>query len=100
MSAPTNALFGDYEWTTLGLDVGIVMLVVAGLAATYRMLVGPTEADRAVAGDLMMFGVVGLIALLGVRAANAFAFDLVLVAALVGFLSAMSLARALTRGKR
>lgn len=94
------AFFEGYTWTTLGLDLGIVLLVIAGIAATYRMLVGPTEADRAVASDLLMFGVVGLIALLGVRAATAFTFDVVLVAALVGFLAAISLARALTRGRR
>ena len=48
----------------------------------------------------MLFGFVGLIALFGVRVANEYTFDIVLVAALVGFLSALSLARALTRGKR
>ena len=41
-----------------------------------------------------------MVVLLGVRAGNPFTFDLVLVAAIVGFLSGMSLARALTRGKR
>ena len=38
--------------------------------------------------------------LFGVRADNPWTFDLVLIAAVVAFLSGMSLARALTRGKR
>ena len=84
----------------IGLDIGIVIIGLACVASTYRMLAGPTEADRAVAGDLLLFGVIGLLALFGVRTANAFTFDIVLVAALVGFLSALALARALTRGKR
>ena len=84
----------------IGVTVGIVILAVACLAAAFRILRGPTEAARAVAGDLLLFGFVGLIALFGVRVANEYTFDIVLVAALVGFLSALSLARALTRGKR
>jgi len=84
----------------IGVTIGIILVAVACLAATYRMLQGPTEADRAIAGDLLLFGIVGLIALFGVRMATPFTFDLVLIAALVGFLGALSLARALTRGKR
>lgn len=84
----------------IALDIGIVLIAVACLASTYRMLAGPAEADRVIAGDLLLFGVVGLIALFGVRAASTFTFDIVLVTALVGFLGALSLARALTRGKR
>ncbi|MFP5359200.1 MAG: monovalent cation/H+ antiporter complex subunit F [Actinomycetes bacterium] len=84
----------------IALDIGIVIIVVACLAATYRMLRGPAEADRAVAADLLLFGVVGLVALIGVRLANSYTFDIVLISSLLGFLGALSLARALTRGKR
>lgn len=84
----------------IALDIGIVIIVAACLAATYRMLRGPAESDRAVAADLLLFGVVGLVALMGVRLANSYTFDIVLISSLLGFLGALSLARALTRGKR
>ncbi len=84
----------------IGVDIAIVVIALACLASTYRMLTGPTDADRAVAGDLLLFGVIGLLALFGVRTAAGSTFDLLLVAALVGFLGSLSLARALTRGKR
>lgn len=84
----------------IGVDVAIVILALACLVSTYRILVGPSEADRANAGDLLFFGVIGLIALFGVRAESPFTYDILIVATLVGFLSAISLARALTRGKR
>jgi len=84
----------------IALDVSIILIAIACVASTYRMLAGPTEADRAIAGDLLLFGVIGLIALFGIRAASTFTFDIVLIASVVGFLGALSLARALTRGKR
>ncbi len=84
----------------IAVDIGIVLLALACLSATYRMLWGPTDSDRAISADLLFFGVVGLVALIGVRIASVFTFDIVLIAALVGFLGALSLARALTRGQR
>jgi len=84
----------------IGVDVAIVVLALVALAAVARMLRGPTDADRAVAADLLMFSVLGLIALVGVRSDSIATFDLLLIATVVGFLSALSLARALTRGRR
>lgn len=84
----------------IGLDIGLCLLVVACLASAYRMITGPSDSDRVVAADLLLFGMVGIIALVGVRMASAATFDIVLVAAVVGFLGALSLARALTRGAR
>lgn len=84
----------------IGIDIGIGIITLACLVGVYRMLVGPTDPDRVVAGELLLFGVVGLIALFGVRTGSAYTFDIILVAALLGFLSALSLARALTRGER
>ncbi|RUQ96949.1 pesticidal protein Cry26Aa [Labedella endophytica] len=84
----------------IGIDIAIGIVVVAWLASAYRILKGPTEADRAIAGDLLLFGMVALVALFGVRIASAATFDIVLVAAFVGFLGALSLARVLMRGKR
>ncbi|MCP3425661.1 monovalent cation/H+ antiporter complex subunit F [Rothia sp. AR01] len=84
----------------IAIDLSIVVIGLVCLVATYRMLRGPDDAHRAIAADLLMFGILGLIVLLGVRTRSPFTFDIVLIAALVAFLSAISLARALTRGKR
>lgn len=84
----------------IGVYIGIVLLSVACVVAAVRMFLGPTEADRAIAADLLLFGSIGLIALFGVLGASRFTFDVVLIAALVGFLGSLSLARALTRGRR
>ncbi|GAA4109173.1 monovalent cation/H+ antiporter complex subunit F [Enteractinococcus coprophilus] len=83
-----------------GLLLGLVLLAACMIAVAYRMIAADTDADRAVAADLLMFSFTGILALLGVILAGAFFFDLILVASVVGFLSAVSLARALTRGRR
>lgn len=84
----------------IGLDVALALLAVAVVAAAWRILRGPHDADRAVAADLVLFSFVGLTAVVGVRAGLAATFDLVLAAGLVGLLGALSLGRLVTRGKR
>lgn len=80
--------------------IAIGLIAVAVVAAAYRIVFGPKDADRAVAADLLFFSIIGLITLLGVLSGSASTFDIVLIATLVGFLAALSLGRALTKGKR
>ena len=89
-----------YDWSHVGIDLAIGLLTVAALVSAYRIVVGPLDADRAVSGDLLTFSVLGMLVLVGVRTNTPWTFDLVLIASIVAFLSGMSLARALTRGKR
>lgn len=80
--------------------IAVVALSLAALAGIYRIVTGPTDGDRVAAADLLTYSVVGLIAVTGMRLTSLGTLDLVLVATLVAFLSAVSLARALTRGAR
>ncbi|MGQ1838438.1 monovalent cation/H+ antiporter complex subunit F [Kocuria turfanensis] len=84
----------------IGILFGVLVLAASVLVAGTRMFRGPNDANRAIAADLLFFAVVGLIALFGVLAMSPPVFDLVLVATLVGFLATLSLARALTKGRR
>ncbi|GAA1754391.1 MrpF/PhaF family protein [Kocuria aegyptia] len=84
----------------IGILFGVLVLAVSVLVAGVRMFRGPNDANRAIASDLLFFAVVGLIALFGVLAMSPTVFDLVLIATLVGFLATLSLARALTKGRR
>lgn len=83
----------------------VIVLVVIGLslsiaASAYRIARGPTDGNRVAAADLLTFSVIGLIAVSGARVASMGTLDLVIVATLVAFLAAVSLARALARGAR
>ena len=64
------------------LDAALVLLALALLPAAYRGLVGPTEADRAVAGDFVFFVFVAAVAVLAVRLGNDQLFVVALVATL------------------
>ncbi|WP_017577137.1 monovalent cation/H+ antiporter complex subunit F [Nocardiopsis kunsanensis] len=82
------------------IDIGIVAIVLGMAVAAYRILIGPSSADRGAGADVVFYGFVGLIALLGFRLGTDLVVDIVLVCALVGFLSALSVARLISGGKR
>lgn len=84
----------------IAVDIAIAGCALAFLVAAWRVAAGPTPADRVVAADLLTFSLIGLVALVGTRLARVGTFDLVIVATLVAFLAAVSLARALTGGHR
>ena len=75
------------------LDAALVVLALALVVATVRLVVGPTDADRALAVDFGFAVVLAAVALLAVRLDAPAVLDLVLVATLVGFLSTVAFAR-------
>jgi multicomponent Na+:H+ antiporter subunit F len=75
------------------LDAALVVLALALVVATVRLVVGPTDADRALGVDLGFAVVIAAVALLAVRLDAPALLDLVLVATLVGFLSTVAFAR-------
>ncbi len=85
---------------TLLLDACLVVLALTLLGALGQMVVGPSDADRAVAADLAFFVFVGAVALLGVRLDAPYLFDVAVVATLVGFLASVTFARLVHRGDR
>ncbi len=72
-------------------DVALGAVAVAFLLALVRVLRGPTVADRAVAADVALYGVIGAIALLALRQEADQLLDVTLVATLLGFLATVAL---------
>lgn len=67
-------------------------LAVAFAAATYRVMVGPRLADRAIAADVCYLTVLAALAAVAVLTGRTVFVDVVLVAAGVGVLSTVAIA--------
>jgi multisubunit Na+/H+ antiporter MnhF subunit len=68
-------------------DLVTVLLLISLILVIYRLVRGPTLPDRAVASDQIAIHVVGLIAVYSLSSQQSTLIDLVIVAAVVGFLS-------------
>jgi multicomponent Na+:H+ antiporter subunit F len=84
----------------------VVVVIVLGLLAlsvvfaVIRIFQGPTPGNSAAAGDLIFFAFIGAVAVLGVALSISAVMDIILISALLGFLSVLSLARLIQGGKR
>ncbi|NYF16587.1 multicomponent Na+:H+ antiporter subunit F [Microbacterium sp. AK009] len=67
--------------------------------AVWRLISGPTDADRAAAADFVFFAFIAAIALLSLSTDNPALVDIVLVATLTGFLATVALARIVDRSR-
>ena len=76
------------------------LLALAVVLSVIRAWRGPTSGNSAVAGDLIFFAFIGAVAVLGVFLPIDAVMDLILIAALLGFLSVLSLARLIQGNKR
>jgi multicomponent Na+:H+ antiporter subunit F len=79
---------------TLGL---LALSIVLSVVRVWR---GPTAGNSAVAGDLIFFAFIGAVAVVGVAFSVAAVMDVIVISALLGFLSVLSLARLMQGGKR
>ncbi|HWT80995.1 MAG TPA: monovalent cation/H+ antiporter complex subunit F [Candidatus Methylomirabilis sp.] len=81
------------------LKICLAALLLSGLLCLYRMLLGPTTADRAVAFDALAMIFIGIICVLCVQWGSVLYFDAVWILMLVGFLGSASIAKFLEKGR-
>lgn len=72
---------------SLVFEVVTLILLISLALVVYRLVRGPTLPDRAVAGDQIAIHVVALIAIFSMTSEQPILIDLVIVTAIVGFLS-------------
>ncbi|AVG23405.1 multicomponent Na+:H+ antiporter subunit F [Pontimonas salivibrio] len=80
--------------------VTLGLLALSIVFAVVRAWRGPTPGNSAVAGDLIFFAFIGAVAVIGVWLSMEAVMDIILIAALLGFLSVLSLARLIQGSKR
>lgn len=82
------------------LEIALILLGLGMLLAAVRAFRGPHITDQALAADLIFFAMIGFIALIGLRTNIEALFDIILIATLLGFMSAISMARLGSGGRR
>lgn len=82
------------DWTSL---IALVLLGLALLVATIRVVLGPTLPDRVLALDLLTTLGLAMIATLAVRTGFALYLDIAIALGLVGFLATVAFARYILR---
>lgn len=74
------------------LDAALLLLASAIAVAAAWVVRGPTRADRAVAADVCLYALIAAVALVTVRMDAVALADIVVAAALLGFLATVALA--------
>ncbi|PID98674.1 MAG: transporter [Actinomycetales bacterium] len=80
--------------------IATVLLSIAVLIGILRAVTATDGATRAVVGDLIFFSMLGILVLQGMLKPSAVVADATLIAAILGILATIALARILTRGRR
>lgn len=73
--------------------VALVLLALALLATTVRIIIGPTLADRVLALDMLTILAMGFVAAIAIRTGYYLYLDIAIALALLGFLATLALAR-------
>ncbi|MBZ6371360.1 MULTISPECIES: monovalent cation/H+ antiporter complex subunit F [Microbacterium] len=80
-------------------DVLLFVMLATFVPAVWRMIVGPSDVDRAAAADFVFFAFIAAVALLSLRLEDPSLLDAVIVATLTGFLATVALARLVDRSR-
>lgn len=84
------------SWSLL---VALVLLGLAMVVASFRMMRGPRAQDRIVAFDAFYVNAMLLLLVFGMRTGSTLYFEAALVIALLGFVATLALAKFLMRGE-
>ena len=81
------------------LPAALVLLALAMVVASLRMMRGPRAQDRIVAFDAFYVNAMLLLLVFGMRTGSTLYFEAALVIALLGFVATLALAKFLMRGE-
>ena len=82
------------------LDVSLILLGLAFLLTTFRIVRGPTLPDRVLGLDMLTSVAIGFIAIIGIDTGYTLYVDIAIALGLVGFLATVAFARfVMNRGR-
>lgn len=77
-----------------------VIMALSVLAGLYRAYSAKDAATRTIVADMVFFACVGILVVQGMILRSVVSVDLSLIAAILGIVATLALARILTRGRR
>lgn len=87
------------NWFDLVLEILLIVLTISFVLGTIRLIIGPDVPNRALAFDLIALHAVGMVALLAIRHNAPMLLDIAMVAAVLGFLGTVLVARYLEQAR-
>lgn len=84
---------------TFAIATSLILLALAMLCATVRLLIGPTAQDRLVALDALYIAAMLILLVLGIHFGHHLYFEVALLIALFGFIGSVAMAKFLLRGE-
>lgn len=87
------------NWFETGIEVLLVMLTLSFVLGFIRLIKGPDVPNRALAFDLIALQAVGIVALIAIRHGAPMLLDIAMVAAVLGFLGTVLVARYLEQAR-
>ncbi len=82
----------------LALSIAFSLVGLAVIFAFWRLLLGPSTADRILALDTLYINTIALLVLFGIHLGNNIYFEAALLIALMGFVGTVALCKYLLRG--
>lgn len=82
------------------LYIALACVFSSGAAILYRIILGPTDADRAIAADMLLVVCITLFCLFGMYYDFTSVLDVLLISSGAGFLSSLALARLISRDEQ
>jgi multisubunit Na+/H+ antiporter MnhF subunit len=79
---------------------GCLAVLIASIGLNIaRIVIGPSNADRVVAADVVIMNLIALVVIYSIIIKTTYYFDLVLVFSLLGFIGTVTFAKFLGRGR-
>jgi multicomponent K+:H+ antiporter subunit F len=82
----------------LALSIAFSLVGLAVIFAFWRLILGPSAADRVLALDTLYVNTIALLVLFGIHLGNNIYFEAALLIALMGFVGTVALCKYLLRG--
>ena len=82
----------------ISLKIGFVLISMALVLSFYRLIIGPSQADRILALDTLYINSIAILVLSGIYFESTAYFEAALLIAVMGFVGTVALSKYLLRG--